>query len=98
TWIYDVLKSYFRAVQPEVPVEFRKNKKNPGIIDLSNESALSWLKQLKGNFIFKSHSFPPSDFEGPPKVKFVTVIRDPRDIMVSSIHYLANLDPEFGGW
>ena len=98
TWIYNVLKSYFKVVSTAVPYELRKNKKIQGIIDLQNDSSLHWLIQLSGNQIFKSHSFPPNEKDVSEKIKLVTVIRDPRDIMISSIHYLTHLDPQYGGW
>ncbi len=98
TWIFNVLQSYFKAVKTTVPYELRKNKNNHEIIELQNDSVLPWLGQLSGSQIFKSHSFPPKENGISEKIKLVTIIRDPRDIMVSSIHYLTHLDPQYGGW
>ncbi|MFC1605840.1 sulfotransferase domain-containing protein [Pseudomonadota bacterium] len=42
---------------------------------------------------------PPPPQSSPPKwAKFVTITRDPRDMLVSAAFYLANLPEEKGGW
>ncbi|MCA9564734.1 MAG: sulfotransferase domain-containing protein, partial [Myxococcales bacterium] len=56
----------------------------------------SYLRAIRGRRIFKTHSFP-AVFDV-PSLKYVSISRDPRDVLVSASFYLAKLDPERGGW
>ncbi len=54
-----------------------------------------------GRTIVKSHSFPPPESfvsELPRWIKFITMVRDPRDVVVSASFYLARLPVAKGGW
>jgi hypothetical protein len=57
---------------------------------LEVESFLTW---------YKSHSLPPADYlpGEHPTIRFVTILRDPRDMLVSAADYLAWLDVGLGG-
>jgi hypothetical protein len=57
---------------------------------LEIESFLTW---------YKSHSLPPEDYlpAAHPTIRFVTILRDPRDVLVSAADYLAWLDVGLGG-
>jgi Sulfotransferase domain len=78
-----------------LPGEFLE-KNNTLIIDkaavalLEVEPFLTW---------YKSHSPPPPDYVPAehPTVRFVTILRDPRDMLVSAADYLAWLDAKMGG-
>lgn len=91
TWVHNILRNSLSLVKPEIEVEYRNNPRNPGTINLSKTGSLDWILN-HNNAIFKSHSFPIKD-QHHANVIFVTVIRDPRDLMISSIFYLSHLDP-----
>lgn len=57
---------------------------------LEVESFLTW---------YKSHSLPPDGYAPAehPTIRFVTILRDPRDMLVSAADYLAWLDVGLGG-
>jgi hypothetical protein len=76
-----------------IPRKYRET----GTIIIDSEDLSSFFKFVSGRRIYKSHSYPPSiDYD--QVAKFVTILRDPRDVIVSSIFYLANLEPQKGGW
>lgn len=96
TWLYNLIKEYFDLEYTSIPVNCRNNPNIPGTINLSKPESKKYLKGLNGRRILKSHSFPPKyDIS---KIHFITILRDPRDLMISSIFYLTSLDPELGGW
>jgi hypothetical protein len=70
-------------------------------VDIDLRDILRDPKIPVGGYVYKTHSFPlPEDYvsELADWVKFVTVIRDPRDVIVSSSFYLARLPEDQGGW
>jgi hypothetical protein len=48
---------------------------------------------------YKSHSLPPDGYDPArhASIRFVTILRDPRDVLVSAADYLAGLDVSLGG-
>jgi hypothetical protein len=98
TWVFNVLRHYFDLKRREIPENLRKKAANPWIIDLQKDESIEWLTQLKGNYIIKSHTMLPDNTKNLKNIEFISVMRDPRDLMISSIYYLANLEPEKGGW
>ena len=97
TWLYRMLRDInIFSVRP-VPFRYRENRRNAGLINLRAGGVDLYLKNISKFRLFKSHSLPPS-WNVPNNVKFITVVRDPRDIIISNIHYLANLSPDLGGW
>lgn len=95
TWLYGMIKDIggFELGIKYIPQDFVE----AGTIILEPE-VLQLLGRMQHRVIFKSHAFPPvcENLEG--EVKFVSIYRDPRDVIVSSIFYLAYLDEEKGGW
>jgi Sulfotransferase domain len=96
TWTCNLLSGV--GVKPGhrlLPGEYLE-KNNTLIIDkaavalLELEPFLTW---------YKSHSPPPPDYVPAehPTVRFVTILRDPRDMLVSAADYLAWLDTGLGG-
>jgi hypothetical protein len=96
TWTCNLLSGV--GVKPGhrlLPVEYL-DKNSTLIIDkaavalLEVEPFLTW---------YKSHSLPPADYlpAEHPTVRFVTILRDPRDMLVSAADYLAWLDVKVGG-
>ena len=83
------------------PGSFPEEFQVTGTILLERPALCYYLKKYHGFYIFKSHS-PPISYELPPELagetKFVTIVRDPRDVLVSASFYLANLEEEKGGW
>lgn len=70
-------------------------------VDLDLCDILQDIQLPMGWYIFKTHSFPPPEKLAAgihSSIKFVTMVRDPRDILISSSSYLANLPEELGGW
>lgn len=94
TWLYSMLKDIgcFDSGTDLIPKKYDEY----GTIVLKDPEVFKYLNRLNGRFIFKSHSYPVIS-EIAKDIKFVTVIRDPRDVIVSNSFYLAHLDPEKGG-
>jgi hypothetical protein len=94
TWLYSMLKSLgdFEVGSNFISSEFLQS----GTILLEPE-VFDYLRRLHRYVIFKSHSYPVSP-ELANNIKFVSIYRDPRDVIVSSIFYLAYLDEDKGGW
>ena len=63
---------------------------------LEVEGAMDYVAALRGARIFKTHSYPVETWAD--HVKFISIFRDPRDVLVSSAFYLANIPEERGGW
>ncbi len=97
TWLVKILRDLYIFKYSIVPPEFRSSAENSKLLSLQKEDTFKYLAQLKENYLFKSHSQPPS-WNPNNKIKLVTVFRDPRDMAVSNIFYLANLDKKLGGW
>lgn len=96
TWTCNLLSSVgLKPGHRLLPGEYL-DKNNTLIIDkaavalLEVEPFLTW---------YKSHSQPPADYVPAehPTVRFVTILRDPRDMLVSAADYLAWLDVKMGG-
>lgn len=97
TWAYRMIKELNLFREWPVPIAYRSDRKNHALIGLHNSGVDEYFRKTKGLRLYKSHSEPPN-WDLRDKVKFVTVIRDPRDMVISNIFYLANLSPELGGW
>ncbi|MFD1316839.1 sulfotransferase domain-containing protein [Namhaeicola litoreus] len=95
TWIYNILRRLtgFHDIFPPYKIftEYRKVK-------IPLDDLIPYFNKLKNGkgYIFKSHSLPPKKSES--YIRYITVIRDPRDVFVSLAHYVSNLPVELGGW
>jgi hypothetical protein len=69
-------------------------------VDIDLQDIISGLTPPSSRVLHKSHSLPPrlGNSDLPEWLRLVTVIRDPRDVVVSAAFYLANLPEEKGGW
>jgi hypothetical protein len=95
TWIYQILRDLtaFYDIFPPYRIFKELRKVKIPLDDLFDY--FSTLKKGKG-YLFKSHSLPPKRVN--PDVFYITVIRDPRDLMVSMSKYVSHLPVELGGW
>ena len=93
TWLFDLITDLGSYQKASPPKQFRET----GTLVLDDDALLYYMRFIRGKKIFKSHSYPPS-FIFDDSVKIISIFRDPRDIVISSIFYLANLRPELGGW
>jgi hypothetical protein len=73
-----------RMRQPDLPRRLRA----PGGIDLARPEVGVYLEHLSGRRLFKTHAPPSRLPEG--RVRAVTIVRDPRDVLVSLADYLAH--------
>ncbi|MFC2029457.1 sulfotransferase domain-containing protein [Chloroflexota bacterium] len=95
TWLYRMVKEAGRLDSGKAPSQlpFRA----AGSL-LREPTTPAELRRLRGYVILKTHSLPPVSNDYDPAVKFVTVFRDPRDVLVSASFFLAHLDTDRGGW
>ena len=100
TWVFKLVQDLCNLQAAPLPREILLKKQlNPVDADLSE--ILPYLMKLDGRYILKSHSYPPMELPDDTRInslKFLTVIRDPRDVLVSASFYLANLEQSKGGW
>jgi hypothetical protein len=95
TWLFNLVKNlgHFEEISKQLPAKLQDNR----TLLLDRPESLEYLSSLKGYNIFKSHSYPlPAGSIG--KIKYLSIYRDPRDVIISSIFYLSNLDIKRGGW
>ena len=97
TWLFQMLKELGKFQSKSLPEDFSET----GTLVLDNHKILPYLSRGYGWYIFKSHSYPIK-YSIPPglakDLKIVTIVRDPRDVIVSASFYLAYLEQEKGGW
>lgn len=95
TWLYGLLKDlgHFEVGSIWFPRKFMES----GTILLEKPRVLEYMTRLRGWWLFKSHSYPVSE-KLSNKIRFVSIYRDPRDVIASSIFYLGNIEQEKGGW
>lgn len=97
TWVYKMIKDLHIFRELPLPPRYRSDVGNYSLIGLDRPGIEEYFERRSGLRIYKSHSPPPSWDPG-SKVRFITVIRDPRDVVISNIYYLANLPLHLGGW
>jgi hypothetical protein len=93
TWLFNLVKDAFKLTPGYVP---RELDEGTGTIRLDHKFSGNFLSNLNGYHIFKSHSFPVLFRQS--NIKIITVIRDPRDVVVSLAFYVANIPEAKGGW
>lgn len=93
-WLYRLLRDtgHCRFGINRIPAAYRRF----GTICLEPEM-YDCLRRLRGHFIFKSHSLPPGSAEQAGAAKFISIYRDPRDVLVSASFFFAHLEEEKGG-
>jgi hypothetical protein len=93
TWLFDMITELgkFKKIPPP------RSYNDTGTLIIDRDDLSDYFRYLPGRRIFKSHSYPPN-FNYDRHIKLVNIFRDPRDVIVSSIFYLASLDPRLGGW
>lgn len=97
TWLFKMVKQLASCQTERIPqATFEKM----GIIRLDDPSLYEFLSRKGGYYIYKSHSLPRDISENliDPKIKYISVLRDPRDVIVSCSFFLAWLDESLGGW
>ncbi len=67
-----------------------------GTIELTPDS-YTYLRKQRAHLLYKSHSLPPTTFEESQNIKFVTIYRDPRDVLTSANYFLSYLPESRGG-
>jgi len=97
TWAVDLLSDLFRLPRLRVPPDLCEQRL---AVDVPIENLFPLLSSKHRSVIHKTHALPPPHY--PPKlgarIKLITITRDPRDLLVSAAHYLANLPESLGGW
>jgi hypothetical protein len=95
TWLFLLLRkvAHCRSGVTRAPGELNRF----GALVLCPE-AYDYLHRLQGYAIFKTHSLPPGSAALAGNAKFVSVYRDPRDVLVSASFFFAYLGEEKGGW
>ncbi len=96
TWLQDLLRDCSGFSSLPMPRLFLET----GTVRLDRRSFWRYTGFFDCPQIYKSHSFPPQPgVTGATghRAHFVTLIRDPRDVLVSAAHYLAKLPKEQGG-
>ena len=99
TWLFDILSSfdYFKTKNIDYySSEFIKAK--GGFRLGPDSSSYDFLTSTKHATIIKTHNSPPIDWKPDSKVGIVSIHRDPRDVIISTINYLSWLPVEKGGW
>ena len=93
TWLFNLIKDSARLENGinHLPPD----KIETGTLLLDTDS-IPIVENLHGSMIFKSHSCPPQK-KLKENIRLVTMYRDPRDVIVSSSFFLANIDEDVGG-
>ncbi|MCK5057839.1 MAG: sulfotransferase domain-containing protein [Candidatus Aminicenantes bacterium] len=97
TWIINILKNTGVYEYSIVPEKFRTNIHNPRLLKLNHPDIDEFIHQVYPGRLFKSHSLPPTKRIS-DKAKVINIYRDPRDVIISNIFYLAGLERGKGGW
>ena len=95
TWLYHMVKDlgHFEQGIKHIPREFRRS----GTI-LPAPTVFECIRDLQGYMIFKTHELPKRIKDLTGSAKFLSIYRDPRDVLVSASFYMAHLEEEKGGW
>lgn len=95
TWLFNLLRDLgcLRDAIDEAPAHlYRYHALWPGAIDYG------WLADIRGWAIFKGHADPPVTAAEAALAHFITVHRDPRDVVVSASFQFALWPVALGGW
>jgi hypothetical protein len=97
TWLYQLVSSlgHFDIGYDQLASEYQDD----GCVVLENAAAFAHIRSFPGYVIFKTHSYPAPD-DLAKGVKFITIHRDPRDVITSNIFsltYLRKWKIDWGG-
>lgn len=95
TWLFNMLRDLgcLRNAIDEAPAHiYRYRALCPGTIDYG------WLADIRGWAIFKGHADPPVTAAEAALAHFITIHRDPRDVVVSASFQFALWPVALGGW
>lgn len=95
TWLFNMLRDLgcLRNAISEAPRELHHfGALRPGAIEYG------WLAGIQGWAILKGHADPPAKADEAALAHFVTIHRDPRDVLVSASFYRALQPVAQGGW
>lgn len=100
TWLYNLVMDLYDFNAYNLPRDVIERHPDELPVDIDLQSILEMSKIPAGGYIYKTHSFPPDSIaaELPAWMKFITILRDPRDVIISSCFYLALIPEEKGGW
>ncbi|NLE46351.1 MAG: sulfotransferase domain-containing protein [Chloroflexi bacterium] len=94
TWLFEILRDLGclrNAINEAPPHLHRFGALWPGSIDYY------WVARIHGWAILKGHADPPTTEDQAALARFVTIYRDPRDVVVSSSFQRARLPQAQGG-
>lgn len=97
TWLVKLLRDLYMFNHAVLPDEVRPATGQGKLIDLRADATEDFLNALSENYIIKSHSHPPH-WTPQDNIKFISIFRDPRDVVISLIFFLANISTDVGGW
>ena len=97
TWLCHLISDLCDCPGYTIDSKVRRMNQEKLPVDIDLDTIVAGAEVPRGTFILKSHSIPPIN-PLPPWVKLITMTRDPRDVIVSSAFYLANIPVESGGW
>ncbi len=98
TWLFNLLRDLYiyRSVL-YLPRHLRSNANIYSLLSLDAPRCKPFLDKRTDKIIVKTHSMPPSWIPG-DNIQMITMVRDPRDIVISNINYLSNIPVTKGGW
>jgi len=97
TWLFNMVRDLGQFENDLLPREFMHS----GTIETDDPRVFLHLMKHYGHSIYKTHSYPITyelEPEAATAVHFLSMYRDPRDVIVSASFYLATLEPNEGGW
>ncbi len=97
TWLVKLLRDLYVFNHAVLPEEVRPDPIQAKLIDLDAPATPDFLRGLGENYLIKSHSDPPKQ-DLPENVKLITIVRDPRDVVISITFFLTHLEERLGGW
>jgi hypothetical protein len=101
TWLAQMLRDIVGVKRLfQLPENYRHNPKLPEILNLNAPRVRDYLAGLQGSAVFKSHSNCPSwvpEQNLSDDVYFFTILRDPRDALISLAFYLTTIPSDRGG-
>ncbi len=97
TWLVKLLRDLYLFKHAGLPEAVRHKPFMQKVIELDAPATPEFLSGLTENHLLKSHSPPPTQ-KLPDNVKLVTLVRDPRDVIVSVSFFLNHLNESQGGW